>query len=137
MDRAPQPHAGWTFLTNHSRVLAAIAEDHTVRIRDVAVRCQLTERAVQKIIVDLEEGGYLTHVREGRSNVYRVAPGTMLRHPSDAPAAVADLLAILIRHDSTRSMASTPEAHEAHGLDGYSHEIHRRTVDSDQPSGGG
>lgn len=136
MDRAPEPHAGWTFLTNHSRVLAAIAENHTVRIRDVAVRCQLTERAVQKIIVDLEEGGYLTHVREGRSNVYRIAPGTLLRHPSDAPAAVADLLAILIRHDSTRSGASTPEAHGARGLDGYSHETRRR-ADSEQMSGGG
>ncbi|MGW1728783.1 helix-turn-helix transcriptional regulator [Streptomyces sp. NPDC002306] len=113
MDRAPESHAGWTFVTNHSRVLAAIAEDHTTRVRDIAARCRLTERAVQKIIADLEEGGYLTHVREGRSNVYRVAPDTLLRHPADTPATVADLLAILIRHDADRPARVSAEEHTA------------------------
>ncbi|MFE2587008.1 helix-turn-helix transcriptional regulator [Streptomyces sp. NPDC059378] len=113
MDRAPEPHSGWTFVTNHSRVLAAIAEDRTTRVRDIAARCRLTERAVQKIIADLEEGGYLTHVREGRSNVYRVAPDTLLRHPADTPATVADLLSILVRHDSERPVASAVEDHDA------------------------
>ncbi|GDY68101.1 hypothetical protein SAV14893_074940 [Streptomyces avermitilis] len=56
MRGVPESHTGWTFLTNHARVLAAIAEDRTTRIRDIAARCQLTERAVQKIISDLEEG---------------------------------------------------------------------------------
>ncbi|MEV7323813.1 helix-turn-helix domain-containing protein [Streptomyces sp. NPDC093970] len=107
MDRAQEPHAGWTFLTNHARVLAAIAADNTTRVRDIAVRCRLTERAVQKIITDLEEGGYLTHVREGRSNVYRIPPGTFLRHPADAPATVADLLALLDHHDSARPAGTT------------------------------
>ncbi len=110
MEQAPEPHTGWTFLTNHSRVLAAIADDRTTRVRDIAVRCRLTERAVQKIIVDLEEGGYLTHVREGRSNVYRIASGTLLRHPADAPATVAELLAILAHHESDR----TPRAGGKH-----------------------
>ncbi|MPY32413.1 winged helix-turn-helix transcriptional regulator [Streptomyces adustus] len=113
MDRVPEPHSGWTFVTNHSRVLAAIAEDRTTRVRDIAARCRLTERAVQKIIADLEEGGYLTHVREGRSNVYRVAPDTLLRHPADTPATVADLLSILVRHDSKRPAASAVEDHDA------------------------
>lgn len=105
MDRAPEPHAGWTFLTNHSRVLAAIAEDHTIRVRDIAVRCRLTERAVQKIIADLEQGGYLTHSREGRSNVYRIVPDGALRHPADAPATVAELLSVLVRHEAGQPAA--------------------------------
>ncbi|MEV0210496.1 winged helix-turn-helix domain-containing protein [Streptomyces sp. NPDC050788] len=104
MDRVPESHAGWTFLTNHSRVLAAIAENHTTRVRDIAARCRLTERAVQKIIADLEEGGYLTHSREGRSNVYRIAPDRVLRHPADAPATVAELLSILLRHEAGQPM---------------------------------
>lgn len=112
MDRAPEPHAGWTFLTNHSRVLAAIAEDRTTRVRDIAARCRLTERAVQKIIADLEVGGYLTHVKEGRSNVYRIAAGTLLRHPADAPATVAELLAILVHHETAHSMAPAAEDRE-------------------------
>jgi len=99
MDGVAEPHAGWTFLTNHARVLAAVAEDDTTRIRDIAARCRLTERAVQRIIADLEEGGYLTHTRQGRSNLYRIAPDTVLRHPADGEATVAGLLALLARHD--------------------------------------
>lgn len=81
MSGAPESHAGWTFITNHARVLATIAEDSTVRIRDIAARCRLTERAVQRIIADLEQDGYLSHTREGRANTYRIEPDKVLRHP--------------------------------------------------------
>ncbi|MGW7265223.1 helix-turn-helix transcriptional regulator [Streptomyces sp. NPDC054842] len=99
MGGVPETHTGWTFLTNHARVLAAIAEDHTTRIRDIAARCRLTERAVQKIISDLEQDGYLTHTRQGRSNEYRIRTGTLLRHPADSNLTVADLLSLLAQHD--------------------------------------
>ncbi|MEW1861295.1 MarR family transcriptional regulator [Streptomyces sp. NBC_00669] len=85
----------WTFLTNHARVLAAIARDPGVRVRDIAARCLLTERAVQRIIADLEGDGYLRHTRVGRANHYEIPPGTRLRHPADAGPTVADLLALL------------------------------------------
>ncbi|MFF4185131.1 helix-turn-helix transcriptional regulator [Streptomyces sp. NPDC001691] len=101
MGGVPEAHTGWTFLTNHARVLATIAGDCTVRIRDIAAHCRLTERSVQNIISDLEHGGYLTHTREGRSNIYRVAPDNPLRHPADK-ATVADLLSVLAQHDSMR-----------------------------------
>ncbi|MGW2958765.1 helix-turn-helix transcriptional regulator [Streptomyces sp. NPDC001220] len=99
---APEPHTGWTFLTNHARVLVAIAEDHSTRIRDIAARCRLTERAVQKIITDLESEGYLTHTRDGRSNSYRIQPDTSLRHPAEGGLPVAELLAFLLQHDHPR-----------------------------------
>ncbi|WP_028803790.1 MarR family transcriptional regulator [Streptomyces sp. 142MFCol3.1] len=101
MGDVPEPHTGWTFLTNYARVLVAIADDQNVRIRDIAARCRLTERAVQKIIADLEQDGYLTHTRQGRSNAYRIEPGTVLRHPAENGLNVADLLRLLARHDST------------------------------------
>ncbi|MEU1406639.1 helix-turn-helix domain-containing protein [Streptomyces sp. NPDC005728] len=100
MGEVPEPHTGWTFLTNHARVLATIADDHTTRMRDIAARCRLTERAVQKIISDLEADGYLTHTREGRVNAYRIQPGTILRHPAEAGLTVADLLSLLAQHES-------------------------------------
>ncbi|MBD0741501.1 helix-turn-helix domain-containing protein [Streptomyces sp. CBMA152] len=103
MGGVPEAHSSWTFLTNHARVLAAIAKDRTVRIRDIAAHCRLTERSVQNIISDLERGGYLTHTREGRSNIYRVAPDTPLRHPADQQATVADLLSLLAQHDTRHS----------------------------------
>ncbi|MDH6217900.1 helix-turn-helix transcriptional regulator [Streptomyces pseudovenezuelae] len=100
MSGVPESHTGWTFLTNHARVLAAIAEDPTTRIRDIAARCRLTERAVQKIVSDLEDGGYLTHTRQGRSNSYRIEKGTILRHPAEAGLTVAELLSLLAQHDA-------------------------------------
>ncbi|MFF3489130.1 helix-turn-helix transcriptional regulator [Streptomyces sp. NPDC002701] len=102
MGGVPETHSGWTFLTNHARVLAAIADDQNIRIRDIAARCRLTERAVQKIISDLEQDGYLTHTRQGRTNEYRILPGTILRHPADAGLTVSGLLSVLARHDAER-----------------------------------
>lgn len=105
MDGVPEPHTGWTFITSHARVLAAIAENQNARIRDIAARCRLTERAVQKIIVDLEQAGFLSHTREGRGNAYRIEPGKVLRHPAEAEAGltVASLLALLAQDEAHRT----------------------------------
>lgn len=109
MGEASETHTGWTFLTSHARVLAAIAEDRRTRIRDIAARCRLTERAVQKIISDLEEGGYLTHTREGRTNAYRIHRGTILRHPAEAGVKVDVLLSALAQQDARRNARQDAE----------------------------
>ncbi|WP_055489086.1 helix-turn-helix domain-containing protein [Streptomyces sp. TP-A0356] len=98
----PESHTGWTFVTNHARVLAAIADDPNVRIRDIAAHCRLTERAVQRIISDLEQEGYLSHTREGRTNTYRIEPGKVLRHPAEAGLSVAALLSLLVKDEVDR-----------------------------------
>ncbi|MEU9098650.1 winged helix-turn-helix domain-containing protein [Streptomyces sp. NPDC048361] len=110
MGAVPEPHTGWTFITNHARVLAAIAEDQNARIRDIAARCRLTERAVQKIISDLEQSGFLSHAREGRGNTYRIESGKILRHPAEAEAGltVAALLGLLAQDEAHR--ADVPRA---------------------------
>ncbi|MCX4705305.1 winged helix-turn-helix domain-containing protein [Streptomyces sp. NBC_01352] len=102
MGDVPERHMGWTFLTNHARVLAAIADDPTTRIRDIAARCRLTERAVQKIVSDLETDGYISRTRQGRSNMYRIEEGTILRHPADSGLTVSGLLYLLAQHDADR-----------------------------------
>lgn len=107
MEAVPESHSGWTFLTNHARVLAVIADNHHIRIRDIAARCRLTERTVQKIITDLERDGYLSHTREGRGNIYRIDPSKVLRHPADAGLTVASLLSLLVREEARHS----PSAH--------------------------
>jgi DNA-binding IclR family transcriptional regulator len=107
MDAVSEARTGWTFLTNHARVLATIAHDPGTRVRDIAAHCLLTERAVQRIIADLEADGYLAHTREGRSNRYQVATGTALRHPADAGSTVAELLSLLTVHQSPQP-APTP-----------------------------
>lgn len=102
MDDSPGSRGHWTFLTNHARVLVQISRNPGgVRVRDIAAQCLLTERAVQRIISDLEHGGYLSHTRQGRVNHYEVIPGTRLRHPADAGPTVADLLALLVKADES------------------------------------
>lgn len=103
MEAVPESHNGWTFLTNHARVLAVIADDNSARIRDIAAHCRLTERAVQKIIADLEQDGYLSHTREGRGNIYRIEPDRVLRHPAEAGLSVAALLSLLAQDEAARS----------------------------------
>jgi DNA-binding IclR family transcriptional regulator len=49
----------WTFLTNHAQVLLCIANDPDIRLRDVAATVGITERAAQRIVVDLAESGFL------------------------------------------------------------------------------
>lgn len=87
---------GWTFFTNHAHVLICLANDAEMRLRDVANRVGITERAVQKIISELEAGGVLSHEKDGRRNRYTVHPKMALRHPVEAHCQVADLLKVLL-----------------------------------------
>lgn len=86
----------WTFLTNHAHVLLTIARDPQIRMRDVAARVGVTERAAQKIAADLVEAGYITRTRTGRRNSYTVATGRPFRHPVDAGHELDELLAVLV-----------------------------------------
>ena len=85
----------WTFLSNHSHVLLCIAEDPDVRLRDVAVRVGITERAVQRIVAELEDAGYVSHERIGRRNRYEVNSDLPLRHPLEDHLAIGALLRVL------------------------------------------
>ncbi len=89
------PQAPWTFLSNHSHVLICLAQDSEVRLRDVAERVGITERAVLRIIADLEEAGIITRRREGRRNQYEVHREQSLRHPVEHHRTVGDLLGLL------------------------------------------
>ena len=85
----------WTFLTNHAHVLNCIAEDPESRLRDIAARVGITERAAQAIVSDLEAGGYLTRTRVGRRNTYEVHPELPFRHAIERDHQVGELLDLL------------------------------------------
>lgn len=87
-----QPKPTWTFLTNHAHVLLSIARWPDMRLRDIAERVGITERAVMKILSELEEGGVITREREGRRNVYRIHDHVRLRHPIESHRTVSDLI---------------------------------------------
>lgn len=87
--------ATWTFFTNHAHVLFCISEDPDIRMRDVAERVGITERAAQRIVAELEEAGYLEHERIGRRNHYELRHEVPLRHPIETHVTVGDLLDLL------------------------------------------
>ena len=87
--------AEWTFLTNHTHVLLCLARDPSARLRDVADVVGITERAAQRIVAELEEGGYLTRTREGRRNRYELHPDVPLRHPLERDHAVGEIFSVL------------------------------------------
>ncbi|MEU9148615.1 MarR family winged helix-turn-helix transcriptional regulator [Streptomyces sp. NPDC048349] len=103
------PRAPWTFLTSHARVLLALSRNPGARLRDVADTCVLTERTVQSIVSDLEEGGYLTRVRVGRRNHYRITPSATFRHPAEAGRDIAGLLALFTEDPPRTRILSTPD----------------------------
>ena len=82
----------WTFLSNHAHVLICLARDPRQRLRDVAEAVGITERAVQKIVADLEQAGALVRHREGRRNRYEVKRKAPMRHAVEANRTVGDLL---------------------------------------------
>lgn len=82
----------WTFLTNHAHVLLCLVGDPELRLRDLAERVGITERATQRIVAELADGGYLERTRVGRRNVYTVHLGLPLRHPLERAHTVGELL---------------------------------------------
>ena len=90
-------HSGWTFLTNHAQVFLCIAQNPHPTAREIAANVGITERAVQRILVDLEKDGYIEHEREGRSNRYRIYLDKPLRHPAQHGQKVRDLLSQLLQ----------------------------------------
>ena len=85
---------GWTYLTNHTHVLICLAQDSEMRLRDVAEKVGITERAVQRIVSELEESGAITRVRDGRRNHYDVHLEAQLRHPIEAHRTIRELIAL-------------------------------------------
>ena len=91
-----EPKPAWTFLTNHAHVLLCIAREPEVRMRDVAHLVGITERAVQRIVADLEEAGYVERSRHGRRNRYEVRTDLPLRHPIERHERVSSLITIVL-----------------------------------------
>ncbi len=100
----------WTFLSNHAHVLLCIAAEPEIRLRDVADRVGITERAVQRIVADLSDAGYLSREKEGRRNRYQVHTDLPLRHPVEAHREIRDLINLVLgKTELNRQDASDAE----------------------------
>lgn len=85
----------WTFLSNHGHVLVCIGRDPNVRVRDIADSVGITVRAVQRILSELEDGGVIERVRNGRRTRYEIDTTKSLRHSIESTHSVGELLALI------------------------------------------
>ncbi|MGV3524971.1 MAG: helix-turn-helix transcriptional regulator [Candidatus Sericytochromatia bacterium] len=86
------PKEQWTFLTNHAHVLICLAHMPEYTVREVALSVGITERAVQRIIGELENAGFLSRERIGRRTRYSIHADKPLRHRLEAHCSLGDLL---------------------------------------------
>jgi DNA-binding MarR family transcriptional regulator len=88
----------FTLLTNHTHVLVAIGRKPDSRMRDIAATVGITERAVQRIVDDLSECGYIVTVKDGRRNRYEIQSERPLRLPLEMQRNVGDLIRFVSPH---------------------------------------
>ena len=62
----------WSFLNNHTHILVVLSSDPLARVRDLSERVGITQRAVQRILAELDEEGYLKIRKQGRRNSYTI-----------------------------------------------------------------
>ena len=83
------------FLTNYALVLACVAEDRDARVRTVAARVGITERAAHTILADLVREGYVRRNRMGRRNRHEIVRYALLGDGFSRLLTVADLVDLL------------------------------------------
>lgn len=102
----------WRFLTNHGLIFLHKVMKPTDTVREIALDLGVTERAIHRILRDLEREGYLIKEKVGRRAKYRtnadVAP---LSHQLAKNVNVRDFLNELTRH----AEAKIPSAASSNG----------------------
>jgi len=107
----------WTFFSNYGHVLVCLAKNREARLRDVALEVGITERAVQKIVRDLQDKGFVTVSKQGRCNRYRINNRKTLRHALESNCTVGKLLSLVLKSPKAAAEPdSTGEAQESQAV---------------------
>jgi DNA-binding MarR family transcriptional regulator len=88
--------ATWSFLTSHARALVCIAHDPGVRLRDIAVALDVTERSAYGIVTDLADAGYIVKEKRGRRNRYEIQEHLPLQEPVAPGRTIGEVLDLLV-----------------------------------------
>lgn len=107
--------AEWSYFSNHGHVLVLLANEPDLRLRDLAERIGITERAVHRLIGDLEAGGALVRERCGRRTVYSIDRSRPLRHPIERHRTIDDLVRMV--WGATDAPTGAPTG-KSNGIDG-------------------
>jgi predicted transcriptional regulator len=91
----------WTFLSNYGHVLVSLAHHPDARMRDIAAAVGITERAVQQIVRELVNQGYVEREKVGRRNRYRVVRSAHFRHEIEAGVSLGSFLDLVSRSQAS------------------------------------
>ena len=85
-----------------------------MRMRDIAAKVDITERATQRIVAELIDAGYLDRERVGRRNRYTVRTDLPLALPASRDVDLNSLLNVLLpTGSSTARRGKMPAAKTA------------------------
>ncbi|MEW6471391.1 MAG: AsnC family transcriptional regulator [Actinomycetota bacterium] len=73
-----------------------------MRLRDLAVAIDVTERSAYGIVSDLVKAGYVVKEKDGRRNRYRVEAQLPLPEPIGRERTIGDVLGLLVDVDARR-----------------------------------
>ena len=107
--------SNWTLFSNHGHVLVCLVNNSEARLRDVAADVGITERAVQKIVRDLQTHGMISVTKHGRRNRYRIHKKKSLRHDLEAHSTISDL-ANIINDDPGKAEARPTPVQKARSI---------------------
>ena len=98
--------ANWGLFTSHSLVLVSVAKNPARTAREIGTDVGLTERTTHKIILDLEEAGYISSSKVSRNNIYSIHPNMTIRDQV-GDASLGELLTMLGWKRRKRQKAET------------------------------
>ena len=84
----------WTFITNHGLVLVNIAKYPESTAREIGDLVGVTERTAHSITNDLEQEGYITKIKIGRQNKYKIHPNVPMKDEV-TDSSIGELLVML------------------------------------------
>ena len=87
--------ATWLLLTNHAMVLYSLARKPLITAREVAQEVGITERAVRKIIADLDAARFINKAKEGRRVRYAINHEVTLHKLPQSGVPIVDFFAAL------------------------------------------
>jgi len=82
-------------LTNHALVLSYLAKHPSITAREISLDIGITERAIRKIIADLDEAGYINKRKVGRGTRYRINPELSMRSDTHDDTSIGGFLEAL------------------------------------------
>jgi DNA-binding IclR family transcriptional regulator len=103
--------AKWSFLTNHARALLCIAHNPGVRLRDIAITLDITERSAYAIVTELADAGYVVKEKDGRRNRYEIQRHLPLRGTIGRERTIGEVLDVLVEATARRG---SPPTHQSH-----------------------